>query len=60
VLDAGGRHYLAKDAHMDADAVRRGYPRLGEWRMVRDRMDPRGVFHSDLDRRLELLAPADR
>jgi len=65
VLDAGGRHYLAKDAHMTVDAVRRGYPRLGEWRMVRDRMDPHGVFHSDLDRRVALResrlpAPADR
>ena len=26
VLDAGGRHYFAKDAHMTPDAVRRGLP----------------------------------
>ena len=31
VLGAGGRHYLAKDSAHDADAIRRGYPRLDEW-----------------------------
>ena len=40
VLDAGGRHYLAKDAHMTPDAVRRGYPRLDEWRAIRAAVDP--------------------
>ena len=30
------------------------YPRLGEWQRVRDRMDPRGIFISDLSRRLSL------
>ena len=57
VLDAGGRHYLAKDCHMGAEAVRRGYPRLDEWRAVRDRADPSGVFASDMSRRLGLTGP---
>jgi len=57
VLDAGGRHYLAKDCHMSAEAVRRGYPRLDEWRAVRDRVDPTGVFASDMSRRLGLTGP---
>ena len=35
VLDAGGRHYLAKDAHTTPAAIRRGYPRLDEWQAVR-------------------------
>ena len=56
VLDAGGRHYLAKDAHMRPDAVRRGYPRLDEWRAVRASVDPAGVWASDQSRRLRLLA----
>jgi len=34
--------------------VARTYPRLGEWQAVRDRMDPKGVFTSDLGRRLSL------
>jgi len=54
VLDAGGRHYLAKDAHTTPDAVRRGYPRLDEWRQVRDSVDPTGRWQSDLSRRLGL------
>jgi len=55
VLDAGGRHYFAKDAHMTPDAVRRGYPRLDEWKAVRHEVDPHGVWQSDLGRRLGLL-----
>ena len=55
VLDAGGRHYLAKDSHVSPAAVRRGYPRLAEWQATRDRMDPDGRWNSDLARRLGLL-----
>jgi decaprenylphospho-beta-D-ribofuranose 2-oxidase len=60
VLDAGGRHYLAKDAHTTPAAVRRGYPRLDEWRTVRERVDPKGRWASDLARRLGLLDPPGR
>ena len=42
VLEAGGRHYLAKDGHTTPAAVRRGYPRLEEWRAVRAAVDPPG------------------
>jgi decaprenylphospho-beta-D-ribofuranose 2-oxidase len=55
VLDAGGRHYFAKDSHMTPDAVRRGYPRLDEWKAVRHEVDPHGVWQSDLGRRLGLI-----
>jgi decaprenylphospho-beta-D-ribofuranose 2-oxidase len=55
VLDAGGRHYFAKDAHMTPAAVRRGYPRLDEWKAIRDKADPRGLWQSDLGRRLGLI-----
>lgn len=54
VFDVGGRHYLAKDAHMSADAVRRGYPRLPEFQEVRERVDPTRVWASDQSRRLGL------
>ncbi|GAA2548533.1 FAD-binding oxidoreductase [Pseudonocardia hydrocarbonoxydans] len=54
VLDAGGRHYLAKESRTTPEAIRRGYPRLDEWRKVRDAADPTGVFTSDMSRRLEL------
>jgi decaprenylphospho-beta-D-ribofuranose 2-oxidase len=55
VLDAGGRHYFAKDSHMTPDAVRRGYPRLDEWKAIRDEVDPQHVWQSDLARRLDLV-----
>ena len=54
VLDAGGRLYLAKDFQTTPAAVRRGYPRLDEWLAVRERVDPAGVWASDLGRRLGL------
>ena len=55
VLDAGGRHYFAKDSHMTPDAVRRGYPRLDEWKSIREEVDPHRVWQSDLGRRLGLI-----
>ncbi|HEY0521451.1 MAG TPA: decaprenylphosphoryl-beta-D-ribose oxidase, partial [Ilumatobacteraceae bacterium] len=56
VLDAGGRHYFAKDSHMTAESVRRGYPRLDEWKAIRDEVDSHHVWQSDLGRRLGLIA----
>ncbi|MEO5901926.1 MAG: FAD-binding oxidoreductase [Ilumatobacteraceae bacterium] len=58
VLDAGGRHYFAKDSHTTPGTIRRGYPRLDEWRAVRDSVDPGRVWRSDLARRLELIERA--
>ncbi|MDS1272200.1 FAD-binding oxidoreductase [Lipingzhangella sp. LS1_29] len=58
VLSAGGRIYLAKDSRASAATVHAMYPRLAEWRRVRDRVDPHGVLTSDLNRRLLLTAGA--
>ena len=55
VLDAGGRHYLAKDSYLRAAAVERGYPELGAWREVRNEMDPHGRWCSELGKRLGLV-----
>jgi decaprenylphospho-beta-D-ribofuranose 2-oxidase len=54
VLAEGGRLYLAKDSRMSPAMMAASYPRLGEWQRVRDRMDPNGVFTSDMARRLSL------
>jgi decaprenylphospho-beta-D-ribofuranose 2-oxidase len=54
VLDAGGRHYLAKESRATAEVIQRGYPRIDEWRKVCASVDPDGVFVSDMSRRLAL------
>ncbi|MFD5230794.1 FAD-binding protein [Streptomyces qaidamensis] len=54
VAAAGGRVYLAKDARLRPDLLAAMYPRLDDFRELRARLDPRGVFVSDLARRLSL------
>jgi decaprenylphospho-beta-D-ribofuranose 2-oxidase len=55
VLDAGGRHYLAKDSHTTPESIRRGYPRLAEWQEARHKADPGRLWISDIARRLDLI-----
>ncbi len=54
VADAGGRLYLAKDSRQSPQMFARTYPRLAQWQKIRDELDPRGVFTSDLARRLSI------
>lgn len=54
LVAAGGRIYLIKDSRVDPALIPTMYPRLGEWRAVRDSMDPKGLWQSDQARRLHL------
>lgn len=55
VLEFGGRVYTAKDSRTTAEMFHAMYPRIDEWIAVRRKVDPTGVFVSDMARRLELL-----
>jgi len=55
VIEAGGRHYLAKDSRMRPETFAAGYPRLNEWRNIRAQLDPEHTLQSDQARRLLLV-----
>ncbi len=54
VVAAGGRVYLAKDARARSHTLAAMYPRLADFRTLRERIDPGETMRSDMARRLEL------
>ena len=52
ICSAGGRIYLAKDSRQSSQMFKDTYLELNEWRKIKDELDPRGVFTSDLAKRL--------
>jgi FAD/FMN-containing dehydrogenase len=55
LLKHGGRLYLAKDALMTPDVFRQMYPRLGEFRAIKQQVDPQRRFISSQARRVGIL-----
>jgi decaprenylphospho-beta-D-ribofuranose 2-oxidase len=55
VLDAGGRVYLGKDSYLERDMFRAMYPQIDGWLETKAKYDPRGVFTSNLGRRLGMV-----
>jgi decaprenylphospho-beta-D-ribofuranose 2-oxidase len=58
VAEVGGRVYLSKDIRMRPAALEAMYPRLDEWREIRERADPDHVWRSDLAHRTGLIREA--
>jgi decaprenylphospho-beta-D-ribofuranose 2-oxidase len=60
IIDAtakrGGKIHLAKDQVLRPDQFCRIYPRHGELLEIKDRLDPEGLFTSDLARRVGLTS----
>jgi len=56
LVEVGGRLYISKDARMSSEHVKAMYPRIDEWREIREQMDPNHVWQSDQSRRLRLCA----
>ena len=52
VLKYEGRVYLAKDARLKRESFKMMYPRYEEWLAIKQQVDPRGIYSSDLSRRL--------
>jgi decaprenylphospho-beta-D-ribofuranose 2-oxidase len=55
VAGCGGRVYLSKDVRLRGAALQDMYPRLDEWRDIRERADPDRLWRSDLALRTGVL-----
>lgn len=55
IVAIGGRLYTAKDSRTTPEIFHSMYPRIDEWIATRKKLDPHGLFVSDLGRRLELV-----
>jgi decaprenylphospho-beta-D-ribofuranose 2-oxidase len=54
LVEAGGRIYLTKDSRMNSKHLELMYPRIHDWRRIRDELDPHKIWKSDQSRRLKI------
>jgi FAD/FMN-containing dehydrogenase len=47
-LSVGGSYYLPYQLHATAEQFTRAYPRAGEFRALKERLDPRNKFRNEL------------
>jgi decaprenylphospho-beta-D-ribofuranose 2-oxidase len=57
VLAAGGRVYLGKDSYVEPEMFRAMYPEVASFLALKAKLDPGGVFTSNLARRVGLVLP---
>ena len=55
IAKAGGKIYLAKDSRQSSEIFYKTYPRIKDWKLIRDSLDPNNIFCSDLAKRLEIF-----
>lgn len=55
VMGYGGRIYLAKDAVVKSESFAAMYPKLDQFRVIKSRLDPRGLLSSSQARRLAIV-----
>ena len=55
LINAGGRIYLAKDIRQSPETFKLTYPNFKNWKSIKQRLDPRRVFISDLAKRLNFF-----
>lgn len=53
----GGRLCVVKESRTTPERIQQMYPRLNEWRCIRDTADPEHTVVSELSRRLGLNTP---
>ena len=54
VISSGGRIYLAKDSRQSKVMFTKTYQKLSEWKKIKNKLDPKNIFTSDLAERIGL------
>ena len=53
VASNSGKLYLAKDSRMSSDIFKKTYTNYSRFKSIKEILDPKGIFYSDLAERLK-------